>query len=76
MTETEILDYYNENWNDYDKVVDMLHDIIDAHDDEVKALKTKLNKRDNNNVANQRVAELEKLLQECQDNLDEERHKI
>ena len=76
MSESEILDYYNENWNDYNKIVDMLHDMIDSREDEVNDLKNKLNKREKDNRSINRIKELEKLLQECQDQLDEERHKI
>ena len=69
MNENEILDYYNENWNDYNKIVDMLHEIIDQHEDEIKKLK----------VQNQNLSQVDALktqLQECQDKLDEETHKL
>ena len=72
MKENEIIDYYNENWNDYNKIVDMLHKIIDEHDDELKKLTIKLNTSTNNDKIN----ELKILLLECQDRLDEETHKI
>ena len=72
MKENEILDYYNENWNDYNKIVDMLHSIIDEHEEEVKKLTQKINISDNNDKIN----ELQSLLLECQDKLDEETHKI
>jgi len=69
INESEILRYYDENWNDYSKIVDMLHDIIDKHEEEIMKLKKELDK-------NSEVEELKQLLQECQDALDEERHKI
>ncbi len=72
MKENEILDYYNENWNDYNKIVDMLHNIIDEHEEELKKLTLKVNKSNNND----QISELKTLLLECQDKLDEETHKI
>ncbi len=76
MTETEILDFYNENWNDYNKIVDMLHNVLDKHEEEIKELKQKLNTRPNKNNSNDEIKELKSLLQQCQDNLDEETHKL
>ncbi len=63
MKENEILDYYNENWNDYNKIVDMLHKIIDNHEDELKKITLKSD-------------EQQTLLLECQDRLDEETHRV
>lgn len=76
MTEAQILDYYNENWNDYNKIMDMLHDIIEAHAEEITTLKDKLNNNSNNNSSTKKIKELEDLLQKCQDRLDEETHTI
>ena len=76
MTREEIFDFYDENWNDYNKIMDMLHTLIDEHEEDIKALKNQLNQRvakaDNTN----RIEELQLLLQQCQDSLDEETHKI
>lgn len=58
MTENEILKYYDENWNDYNKVVDMLHDIIDSHEEQMEQLKKELDK-------NSEVEELKRTLQDC-----------
>lgn len=69
MTENEILQYYDENWNDYNKVVDMLHDIIDSHEEQMAQLRKELDK-------NSELEELKRTLQDCQDALDEERHKL
>lgn len=76
MTESEILDYYNEHWNDYNKIVDMLHDIIDKHTNEIENLQNKLDAKVANDNYAQKVKELEKLLQKCQDSLDEETHTL
>ena len=81
MCEEEILNYYDENWNDYNKIVNMLHKIIDEHEDEVAELQKRLtesyldsSKFDDNNQ--KRMEEMKKMLQECQDKLDEETHKL
>ena len=76
MQEQEILDYYNENWNDYNLVLDMLHNIIDKHEEEVSNLKSQLSKKNTQDTVSQEVEELKKLLHDCQDKLDEETHKI
>jgi len=76
MTETEILDYYNDNWNDYNKVVDMLHIVIDNFNDDIAMLKMELVNKNSSNDCDKKIVALKEQLQECQDNLDEERHKI
>lgn len=68
MNEKEILDYYNEHWNDYNKILDMLHDIIDAHSNEIEKLKAE-------KESSTTISDLKAQLQECQDRLDEETHK-
>ena len=76
MTNEEVFDFYDANWNDYNKIMDMLHTLVDNHAEEIKDLKNQLNQRvakaDNTN----RIEELQSLLQQCQDSLDEETHKI
>lgn len=76
MTEAEALDYYNENWNDYDKIVDMLHDIFDSHADDMKMLEKKLSINNEKEDSSKKIQELKTLLQQCQDKLDEETHKL
>ena len=71
MTSDEIFNFYDENWNDYNKVVDMLHEIVDAHQLEIRILNDKLNNKNDTN----KVDRLKVLLQECQDKLDEETHR-
>lgn len=72
MTNSEIFDFYDENWNDYNKIADLLHNIVDKHEAEIEALKNKLKKSADNEEINQ----MKNLLQDCQDKLDEERHRI
>ena len=87
MTNEEVLDFYDEHWNDYSKVVDMLHNILDEHDEQIAGLEKKLTESylssgktqpavEVQNSESQTVKELKSLLQECQDRLDEETHKI
>ncbi len=75
MKEQEILDYYNDNWNDYDKIVDMLHKIIDSHEEQLTLMKKQLDLEKDDTTQNLEIEEVKRLLQNCQDNLDEERHK-
>ena len=70
MTSDEIFDFYDENWNDYNKINVMLHQVINQHEEEIKVLKNKLDNVDNT----KEVSKLKALLQECHDTLDEERH--
>jgi len=75
MTNDEIFDFYDENWNDYNKVINMLHDVLDNHETQINDLKNKIITKVNDTSS---IAELEKLkitLLECQDKLDEETHK-
>jgi len=76
MTNEEVFDFYDDNWNDYNKVMDMLHRLVDSHEEEIKVLKSKLNQRVDKGDNSNRIEELKSLLQQCQDSLDEERHKI
>ncbi|MDA7817432.1 hypothetical protein N9A28_04530 [Sulfurimonas sp.] len=70
MTEKEIFDFYDENWNDYDKIMDLLHQVLDKHTEDIRVLQNKINNNKNNEVS-----ELKRMLQECQDRLDEETHR-
>ena len=72
MTQEEIFSFYDDNWDDYDKIMDMLHNILDNHTEEVRVLKNKVV----NTKTNDDVTELRVMLQECQDKLDEETHKV
>lgn len=76
MTENEILAYYDENWNDYNKIVDMLHNIIDNHSDEITILKNDLTYTMDESENEKIIKKLQKQLLECQDLLDEERHNL
>ena len=75
MTNDEIYSYYDENWNDYNLIMDMLHNILDDHELEMKALKSKLSNKNNNESLANEIEELKTTLLECQDKLDEETHK-
>ena len=75
MTNDEIYSYYDENWNDYNLIMDMLHNILDDQELEIKALKSKLNNKNNNESLANEIEELKITLLECQDKLDEETHK-
>lgn len=68
MTRDEIFNFYDENWNDYNTVMDMLHNIVDKYEDEINILK---NKSSNSSE----VDKLKEQLKRCEDGLDEERHK-
>ncbi len=76
MTEHEILDYYNENWNDYNLIVDMLHKIIDNHEDEIQKLKSMTASSNNDDLLKEKIDALKHQLLICQDSLDEETHKL
>ena len=81
MTEEEILNYYDENWNDYNKVVDMLHQLIDEHEAQIAELQKRLTESYLGSSAldddgSKRIEEMQKMLQECQDRLDEETHRL
>jgi prefoldin subunit 5 len=75
MTSEEIFDFYDENWNDYNKVMDMLHSAVDDYEDKIKSLENKANNQISENNHSKEVESLKSLLQECQDKLDEETHK-
>ena len=75
MTSEEIFDFYDENWNDYNKVMDMLHSVVDAYEEKIKSLENRVNHQVNESNNMKEVDELKSLLQECQDKLDEETHK-
>lgn len=76
MTEQEILDFYNDNWTDYNSIMDLLHKMIDEHEREISNLHKELREVKKSNSSSKELDELKKLLRECQDNLDEERHKL
>ena len=68
MKSEEIFDFYDENWNDYNKVMDMLHSVVDKYEVKIATLEKKLSNQ-------AELKELKTLLLECQDKLDEETHK-
>ena len=81
MTNEEVLSFYDENWNDYNKVVDMLHNLIDEREEQVADLQKRLTESyltntSTNTSETKVVKELKALLLDCQDKLDEETHKI
>jgi len=81
MTEEEVFAFYDEHWNDYNKVVDMLHDLIDEHTEQVADLEKRLTESylspsSTGSSETKVVKELKALLLDCQDKLDEERHKL
>jgi len=81
MKEEEVFAFYDEHWNDYNKVMDMLHDLMDAHQSEVQELEKRLMESyltdsSTSKDESQLVKELKTLLLECQDKLDEETHKL
>lgn len=73
MTDEDIFNFYDENWKDYDLVMDLLHSILDNHKDKLLDAKkaSKVDVVDNT----QEIKDLQKMLLECQDKLDEETHK-
>jgi len=68
MKSEEIFSFYDENWNDYNKVMDMLHRVVDSYEEKISTMQTKLSNQEE-------LKELKTLLQDCQDKLDEETHK-
>ena len=57
--------------------MDMLHLIMDRHDEEMSMLRSGLGINDNdNNDCDAELKQLKSMLQECQDKLDEETHKL
>ena len=68
MKSEEIFDFYDENWNDYNKVMDMLHRVVDSYEEKISTMQRKLSNQEE-------MKELKTLLQDCQDKLDEETHK-
>lgn len=73
MTDEEIFNFYDENWQDYNVVMDLLHSILDNHKNELSFAKkpSKIDVVDNI----KEVKDLKKMLLICQDKLDEETHK-
>lgn len=75
MTDDEIFNYYDENWQDYDAVMDLLHSILDNHKIELSDVKitpkVEIEVVDNT----KEIKDLKKMLLICQDKLDEETHK-
>lgn len=76
MTTEEIFDFYDVNWNDYNKVMDMLHLVVDSYEEKIASLEKKLQNNDLQKSSEKEVSDLKVLLQECQDKLDEETHKV
>ena len=68
MKSEEIFDFYDENWNDYNKVMDMLHRVVDSYEEKIFMMQKELSNQEE-------IKELKTLLQDCQDKLDEETHK-
>lgn len=82
MTNEDFFNFYDENWNDYSKVVDMMHVVMDQRDDEINTLKhllqngSPVEKSDmKEETYLEKIKGLESMLQDCQDKLDEETHK-
>lgn len=73
MTDDEIFNFYDENWQDYNVVMDLLHSILDNHKNALSYAKkpSKIDDVDNT----KEVEDLKKMLLICQDKLDEETHK-
>ena len=76
MREDEIFDYYDEHWNDYNKVMDMLHNIVDSYESKIRKLEKELEDRQTQGNNLEEIAQYKTLLQECQDKLDEETHRL
>jgi len=81
MTSDEIFDYYDEHWNDYNKVMDMLQRVVHNYEDQIIDLERRLtesylNTNNSSQDDSKAVKEMKSLLQECQDKLDEETHKL
>jgi len=81
MTQEEFFDFYDEHWNDYNKVMDKLHILFDEHEAEIAELQKRLTESYMSNTSvstddSKMVKELKALLLECQDKLDEETHKL
>ena len=76
MTNEEIFDFYDEHWNDYNKIMDMLHNAVDDYEIKITKLQKQRKNQNGNNEEKKEVLELKFLLQDCQDKLDEETHKV
>jgi len=81
MKKEEVFVFYDEHWNDYNKIMDMLHDLMDEHKLEVEELEKRLmdsylTDSSTSKDESQLVKELKTLLLACQDKLDEETHKL
>lgn len=76
MTKEEILDFYDQNWNDHNIVFNMLSRVLDEHQEEIHELKKQLKNKSFKHDDSKEVKELKEMLLECQDRLDEETHSL
>jgi len=76
MTKEEILDFYDNNWNDHNTVYNMLYKVIDNYENEIDRLNNSLKNKNIIHEDDNEVEILKSLLLECQDRLDEETHSL
>ena len=76
MTKEEILDFYDNNWNDHNTVYNMLDKIIDNYEDKIKMLSKNIQSENTQTTDDEEIKRLKSLLLECQDRLDEETHSL
>ncbi|MEA1918835.1 MAG: hypothetical protein U9N52_03260 [Campylobacterota bacterium] len=76
MTKDEILDFYEDNWEEHNTVFIMLSEELSRFETEIAYYKSKLLQNSDNDENMKEILHLKKLLQQCEDSLDEERHKI
>jgi uncharacterized protein (DUF342 family) len=79
MTRDEFLDFYDENWNDHNKVYSQLLKLFEAHERQIALLKNSSASQKEDDTCDSKdeeIAHLKAMLQQCHDSLDEERHKI
>ena len=78
MTKDEFLDFYDENWQDHNKVYAQLLKLFEAHEYELAAIKSSPHETadDRSHAKDEQITRLKTMLQQCHDSLDEERHKL
>lgn len=82
-----ILDFYDENWRDYNAMYGKLVELLHECDEEIATLKAQMHSdkatppqqslsQEPSSDKDAEIARLNRLLRDCQDHLDEERHQI
>jgi len=75
MIKDDILDFYDQHWEDHHKVYARLVELLREHEEEIARLKKNSDCTQQKEDDAHEIARLKHLLRQCQDKLDEETHK-